>query len=64
MMKEMKCSSTYQLQKQVNSELWIDNKTQVRTILDWSSTFPRADADSLVDRLSNMVNNADFYFAF
>ncbi len=45
----------YQLQKQ---KLRIDHKTQVRTILERSPTFPTADADSLVDRLSNIVNVA------
>ncbi len=45
----------YQLQKQVHSELRIDHKTQVRTILERSPTFPTADADSLVDRLSNIA---------
>ncbi len=45
----------YQLQKQVHSELRIDHKTQVRTILERSPTFPTADADSLLDRLSNIA---------
>lgn len=34
------------------------SQTQVRTILEWSSTFPTADADSLVDRWSNIVTIA------